>query len=322
MRVAPLAVVGITRYHRPATKFTIIRNSFLRNATVGLAAFRVGAYILTHEDGFVQTQVEIARAVGLSVTTVRKALRELAAAGHVASREIRERGRVMGTAYAVSDVPFTQDELANLCPPCAESVCRESVRTASTPPKKTTPFRETTQDEKTSPSGGSPADAGSGATDVGHRGNSEEEPVKLDLSDAPALFEMPPAPKPPRTPDASTVTAAYVDSHRTSHGRDPLRRDVGRVARDAAALLRAGEATVEELTAAASKLGQGCYSNLPVEVKKSRGTGARTTKGMAPAVPHGDDAWEKGAAEVAAHAEWLVANDPEMAAFMAGRGAA
>jgi hypothetical protein len=309
MTLAPLAVVGITRYHRPAEGFTMIRDSFLRNAQTSLRAFRVGAYVLSHAAGFIQTQKSIARACGLSVTTVRAALGDLERDRYVARRVVREHGRIVGTAYAVSDEPFTEEELAQLCQPCTESVCRESVHTESVPPKKTTPARETTFSEKTNPSGGTPS---------GRDRHQETAMNRAHDDTAIALFDVEPAKEPEqpeRPPGSQEVVAAYVDSYRRHHsGGDPLRRDIGRVARDAKGILDAGKATAPELIEAATNMGSGPYSNLGVQLNMARDSRPRPL-GIAPPMPR--EFFEEAAS--VAHAKFLaeIKADPDVAAWVA-----
>lgn len=305
--VTPLSVVGISRYHRPAEAFTALRNDFVRNAQVSLRAFRVGAYVLSHADGFVQTQRQIARAVGLSVTTVRAALDDLRADRYLVSRRIREGGRWIGTAYAVSDVPFTEEELAALCPPGAESEGTESEHSESVPPKKTTPVRETMTSKNTSPSGG-PA-----AADPPRA----QEAAPMSTPDQPALFDLTPQPSPAegqgdRRSPSQRIVAAYVDSHRAHHGTDPTKRDIGRVARDAAALLK--QAAESELGRAATAMGKTVYANLGVQLKIVRKGGNRGyVKGYVNATGNSAE-WERAAADTSE----MVADDPELAAWLAG----
>lgn len=114
-------------------------------------------------------------------------------------------------------------------------------------------------------------------------------------TDQPGLFSTPKttsATKPP-SPSAATVTAAYVDAYRRAHsGGDPLKADIGRVARDAKAILGRGEAGPDELAAAATAMGAGPYANLGMALKIHRDRGNPARKGMARATPHSDPAWE------------------------------
>jgi DNA-binding Lrp family transcriptional regulator len=283
MSLSPLAVIGISRYHRPTEGFTIIRDSFLRNAQTSLRAFRVGAYVLSHATGFIQTQRQIARACNLSVTTVRAALEDLKRDRYVARRVIREAGRIVGTAYAVSDRPFTEAELAQLCPPCTESEHTESVHTGSVPPKKTTPARETTSGEKTTPSGGSLRESDRPSTEEDEPMPPTQDPA-LPLEFAQALPRQ--NGKSHAGTSAQDVVAAFVDSYRRHHsGGDPLKGAKGRVARDAAQLLRAGRAGVPELVKAATAMGATPFCNLGVQLDMVRDP--RAVARIAPVAPKG-----------------------------------
>lgn len=315
MRVSALSAVGITRHHRPERDFELVRRSFLRDATVSLKAFRVGAYVLSHADGFVQTQAQIARGVGLSVTTVRAALVDLERHRYVARRRIREAGRWIGTAYAVSDRPFTDEELAILCPPCTESEHSDPVHTESDPRKKTTPVRETITSKKTHPSGGSLREPDPTSTEEDDMPPTPTGTLPLDLG-----LPEPERPDPkPKNPSAADVVAAYVDSFRQHHsGGNPLRSEIGRVSRDAKALIVAGRGTVAELVAAATAMGSGPFCNLGVQLNITRDRRAGT-RGAVPASGSEvfQDASDSAEADFAARlhvdeelASW-VAEDPE-----------
>jgi len=290
--VAPLSTVGVTRYHRPLKNFTTLRNSFVRDAKISLRAFRVGALVLSHAAGYIQTQAQLATATGLSVNTVRAALRDLAQDGYLASKIVRENGRVIGTAYAVSDTPFTDAELAQLSADDVPSgPCAESAYSKSAPPKKTRSRRDSSTGEEDQPSGGA-ADADS----IEGHATPEEEPMPIATDPAQAqLFDVE-SPEPPpaeqRKPQgAQAVIAAYVDSWRQHHaeGEEPLRADKGRIARDTNALLRKQEATQEELLAAAAELGRSHWANIATQVKMIRRR--RTGSGNTPAVPEDHPGW-------------------------------
>lgn len=286
--VAALVHVGITRYHRPTTNYTTLRNSFVRDATISLRAFRVGALVLSHAAGFVQTQSQLATATGLSVTTVRAALRDLADGGYLASRVIREHGRVVGTAYAISDHPFTKAELAQLTSDDVPSEpCAESVPTESAPPKKTRSRRDSSPVEEDHPSGG-PAAAGAAPTRQ-EEAAMKPGPDQVALFDAPAAEQHDPPQAGPRT-----VVAAYVDSYRRHQGGDPLKKDIGRIARDAKALLTRGEAGPSELEEAANELGCSTWSNLGMALKimRKRASGQpMSPTASVPPVLHNDQRW-------------------------------
>lgn len=290
--IPPLSSVGVTRYHRPTKNFTSIRNTFHRDIRVKPRAAKVGAYLLTHADGFTQSQAQLAANTGLSIMTVRAALGDLAGLGYMAMKVIRERGRVIGTAYAMADTPFTHEELAELAsadvtsPPCTDSVPTKSVH-----PKKTRSRRDSSPEEEDQPLRGAP-----GGVTVDHV---EAEMTKPDPVQA-ALFEAPKPPKRPASaedPSARTVVAAYVDSHRRHQGGDPLRRDIGRVARDAKALLDRGEASPHELEAAARELGQSTWSNIGTALKIRRRREQPSATGATQPIPYGSDRWERLEAE-------------------------
>jgi hypothetical protein len=293
--LTPLRAVGVTRYHRPTKNYTIIRNAFHRDIRVKPRAAKVGGYILTHADGFTQTQIQLAASTGLSVMTVRAALGDLAGLGYMAMRVIRERGRVVGTAYAMTDTPFTREELAQLTRDDVTSEpCTDSVPTKSVPPKKTRSRRDSSTGEEDQPSGGA-ADA----APVEDRAP-EEEPMPTATDPAQAqLFDVetpePPAAEPRKPEGAQAVIAAYVEAWHTFNAEgEPLRAHKGRIARDAKALLAKGEATEQELVAAARAMASSPYANLGVQLNMQRGRRGGSGPGNVPPVPEHDPGWAQG----------------------------
>lgn len=300
--LAPLVAVGVTRYHRPQKNFAAIRNAFLRDRDLTNRAYRVAGYVLSHVNGFVQTQAQIAWATRQSVSTVRAALVDLERAGYLARRVVREHGRIIGTAYAVSDTPFTEAELAQLTSedvpsePCAESAYTESV-----PPKKTRSRRDSSPVEEDQPSGGA-----AGAAPVEDQTPEEElMPTATDPAQA-QLFDVE-TPEPPpaeaRKPEgAQLVVSAYVEAWRENNdGTDPLKASKGRIARDAKALLSKGEATEEELVASARAMAATPFCNLGVQLNIHR-RGGRRGAVVGHSIPRSNDyeGWARGAAEDAA----------------------
>jgi hypothetical protein len=316
--LTPLRTVGVTRYHRPQKNFTTIRNAFLRDRRVSPRAAKVGGYILSHANGFTQTQLQLAANTDLSVMTVRSALRDLAALGYVVMRVIRDHGRIMGTAYAVSDTPFTEVELAQLTSddvpsePCTESVCTELV-----PPKKTRSRRDSSPGEEDQPSGGT-----AGAAPVEKLVTPEEEPMPTATDPAQAqLFDVE-SPEPPpaeaRRPEgAQLVVSAYVEAWRDlNDGRDPLKSAKGRIARDAKAMLTKGEATEPELVASARAMAATPFSNLGVQLNIHRRGGRHaTTQGHSIPLPADYEGWAQGAAEDAVRRE-AEGTSPEVQALL------
>ena len=287
--------MGVTRYHRPQKNYTTIRNSFVRNASISLRAFRVGVVVLSHAAGFIQTQAQLATACDMSVTTVRAALADLRRDGYLVSRVIREHGRIIGTAYAVADTPFTPAEVAALTSDDVPSEpCTDSVPTKSVPPKKNRSRRDSSPVEEDQPSGGA-ADAAPVEDQT-----PEEEPMPTATDPAQAqLFDVE-APEPPpaeaRKPEgAQAVVAAYVEAWRGMNAEgEPLKAHKGRIARDAKALLTKGEATQEELVKAAREMATGPFCNLGVQLNIQRRGRGRSGAGNIPAVPQHDPGWAAG----------------------------
>lgn len=300
---------GVYRFSRPERGYTPIAHQFSRCRELKPRAVKVGLYILSHAEGFVQTQAQIAQAMGMDETTVRAALKDLEALRFMVRHDVRdERGHRTGTAYAVTDVPFTDEEMEQLSPP-GKSPAGKNPGGKSPGPKKTTPVRETTPQEEDQPSGGSA---------VADAPTPEEEPMPRRTSDQPALFEVAcTEPRQTGKTAAQSIVAAFVDSHRQAHGTDPGRAEIGRVARDAASLLRT--APVERLLAAATAMGRTPYANLGVQLKIVNRTSP--DKGRAPAHPHGASEWSQGAQAVQATAQAVLETSPDLAAWMAGQAA-
>jgi len=288
---------GVYRYKRPTQDYEPISHVFSRSQ-LSARAIKVGLYVLSHVDGFTQTQAQIAFVTRMAISTVRAALLDLEAAKHLVRHVVRDDGgRVAGTAYAITDVPFTDEDLVNLgSEPCTKSVHRDSVCTESTQPKKTRLRKKTTTTKKTNPSGGAPASAGPPAETPSHP---QEEPMPTAVDEDFTLFAAPPKPKQKRKdrsedPTARAVVAAFVDAYRLNHsGGDPQKRDVSRVGRDARALLDEGQAGVLELSTAATEMGGTQFSNLGMALKISRDRPKRNphTRGMVPAKPNDHPHW-------------------------------
>jgi hypothetical protein len=288
----PLASIGIVRYHRPTEAYSKHRNSFDRHPGHSLRAYRVAGYIFSHADGFNQTQKQIAHACGLSLNTVRGALQDLERDGYLARQRIREGGRWIGTAYAVSDIPFTEDELAALCPPGADFEHSESA-----PHKKITTSEKT---KKNNPSGGATAAAAPRSLEPSPIHEQRQEDAVAPPAETLALFDPPPSVKAqkPREPSAGTVVAAFVDAYRKAHsGADPVKAAIGRVARDAKMLIETGRAAPQELEKAATEMGGTSYNNLPVSLDKLREAPKRGRQGAVPASPFSDPHWQEIAVE-------------------------
>lgn len=314
-RSTPLSSIGIVRYHRPETDYSPHRNTFDRHPGHTLRAYRVAGYMLSHAVGFVQTQKQIAKACGLSVVTVRAALEDLRRARYLVSTVIREHGRQVGTAYAISDLPFTDAEVEALSGPGTESVHTESVQH-----KKIIHSEKT---KKNNPSGGeTPGGAPRSIGDLPIHEQRQEDAVAppagtLTLFDVPAPTKAQKA----ESPSARTVVAAYVDSYRQNHSAmDPPKRSVGRVAREAASLLKGAEADPGELEAAARQMGEGQWDNLTMGLKIYRERGSRRSqvRGPAPALPYDHPVWQKAANEEEARVYKRIMDDDELVRWIGG----
>lgn len=282
---------GVFRMPRPADNFTMISHEFSRSQ-LSARAVKVGLYILSHAEGFTETQDRIARVIKLSPKTVRAALEDLEEGGFLVRYEIREGGHRVGTAYGITDqVQRLTGDFPGGDFPGGDFPGH----------KKTSSSKKISNPKKTNPSGGSSADA-AGPTLEPSPTHDEEEPVTTSV-DQGALFDVPEKKKTAGTsgrkaadPSAGTVVAAFVDSYRAHHsGADPLKRDIGRVARESKAILVKGEAGPQELTDAAREMGQGPYSNIAMALKIHRDRGARSgnRKSGVPARPYTDPDWVK-----------------------------
>lgn len=300
--LTPLRALGVTRYHRPQKNFAAIRNTFLRDRDLTNRAYRVAGYVLSHANGFVQTQAQIAWATRQSIGTVRAALVDLERAGYLARRIVREHGRIIGTAYAISDTPFTPEEVAALTSEdVASEPCTKSVPTESDPPKKTRSRRDSSPVEEDQPSGGA-----AGAAPPEETAPEEDKmPTAIDQAQA-QLFDVE-TPEPPtaeaRKPEgAQLVVAAYVEAWREINPEgEPLKSHRGRIARDAKAMLTKGEATEQELVTAARAMAATPFSNLGVQLNITRrGRGRGIAPGHSAPLPKDHPGWAQGAAEDAA----------------------
>lgn len=294
---------GVYRFSRPERGYTPIAHQFARHRDLKPRAVKVGLYVLSHVEGFTQKQSAIAHALGMDETTVRAAMKDLEQHRFMVRHDVRdERGYRVGTAYAVTDVPFTDEELDQLGSPPGESPPGKIPAGKSPAPKKTRSRRDTTSGREDQPSGGA-----AGAAPVEEPVTPEEEPMPTATDPAQAqLFDVEspePPPAEPRKPEgAQAVVAAYVEAWRDHNPEgEPLRSHKGRIARDARAMLDKGEATEEELVAAARAMAGTPFSNLGVQLNiHRRGRGRSATVGHSVPLPADHPSWAQGAAEDAA----------------------
>ena len=266
---------SIRRYNRPERDFELIHRSFMRLSTkeLSMRGRTVALFVLSHGPGYVLTQESIARKLELAVRTVAEALKDLEAAGLLVRIEERnERGHRTGTAMHVSDVPFTDQERADLLGSLpAKSADAESAD-AHLAGHKESNSKQESKGEEEQPSGGSDA----GAPPASESSPStEEDMARPVMTDQPSLFEAPEAEKPkrkdrPRPTGSPAVVAAYVDSYVEHHDRKPLGSDLGKIGRAAKLIMAKGDATEEELVRCASTMGRGDYTDLYQELRFSR----------------------------------------------------
>jgi hypothetical protein len=282
-------VSGIIRsYGRPNDSFTIVSNAMIRDAQIKPNAFRIALYVMSNSAEFRLTQTSIARALKLNRTTVLDALGQLEGLGYLArTRHHSAAGRQPDDLH-ISQVPMTPEEWQDAIGAHVGKANVEKARVGKTDSVRRPNSKKTKEQEEQLSEGDTAAAAPAEEPDV------MEDAVKTkDIE--PVLFEVEAPPKPPAVPSCKDVTAAYVDSFRAAHSRDPLRSDVGRVASSAKALLTREEATVEELINCAKTMGTGTWSNLGQELKNSRRTGRPTTSATSLPILHGDSRWDEAA---------------------------
>lgn len=291
---------AIFSFNRPADRFVIVANDLVEDAELKHAAFRIVVYVGRHADTFRLSQESIGKALGMDRGTVARHLRHLEELGYLArARNFTATGRQADDLY-VSQVRLTPEEWnAALQSQCCKTPQCKTPRGETQQRKKTNSKKTNKQEDQLSEgstAGAAPAD----------EVEAMEDDVKAKI-DEPALFEVESPPKPPAAPSSKDVTAAYVDSFRETHEREPLRRDIGRVARETKALLDDGQATVAELISAARAMGRGVYANIGMQLKISRGRGTTPAK-VAASLPimDGDPRWDELAASTAQKAASLM----------------
>lgn len=260
----------IRRINRPADAYTMISNEFVRDDRLSLKARGLGAWLMSHADGWETSVAAVARAVGAGREQVRSALAELEEHGYLRREQTRAEDGTLGHAlYLVQCTPFPDE-------PAGENRERETGITVSRsrvpgPHKKTNSKK--TNEKTNSPPGGDDASAAAPDPDQG-------------IPD-------------PHTPQA--VVAAYVDSFRDSHGgADPVRSVIAQVGREAKRLLTQYPPAL--VLAAAADLGKTVYRSLERQVMMATEAqgGARPAAQAGRAAMDRDQYW---AEQQAAHPE-------------------
>lgn len=218
---------GRIRALRPGKNFAAISNEFLRltQDQLSLSAFRVACFMLSHNETYRTSQASIARLTGLSTRTVATALAELEQKGYLERVQNREGNRRAADDYVISSRPLGPADSAS----------------ADFAPAESAGLEEDHSSKKTN--------------------NLKNPPGGEDFVPAPdgGMFPAPEKPEPEFS--AGTVVAAYVDSYRAKTGKDPVKRFIAQVGREAKRLIDEGEEP-DGLLAAASALGRTAFASL------------------------------------------------------------
>lgn len=298
----------------------MVTNEFARDRRLSLAARGLGLWLLSHVDGWEITATELAKAEKIGRDKLRGYLGELEAAGYLVRERARlSNGRLGGMDYQIFCTPQEQESPRPDLRLAPQGLADKAP--ASGPHKKTT-SKKTTQEQKTNPSGGGTADAAPRSLEDSPIHEERPEDAVAPPAESLALFDVPAPTKAQKaeSPSAKTVVAAYVDSYRHSHpGAQPPKSSIGRVARDAKALLSAADADPGELSAAATQMGEGQWDNLTMALKIYRERGSRRgTRGALPALPHTHPVWQEIALEEDARDYQRVLVDDDLVRWISG----
>lgn len=337
---------AIRRGERPADRYTVISNGFHRDHRLSFKARGIGGYLLSHAEGWETSARAIARESGCGRALVESGLRELESYGYL--RRVQNRahdGRLSQAEYMIQCTPSDEGPALDRGSVSRPRVTRPRI---TEPHKKNSSKNIITNEEQ--PSGGSLREsAREPERDPMTRRTPPQAaalPLEFDSEerhDETMTISGRQNGKATASLSAATVVAAFVDAYRLNHsGADPVKSNTGRVARDAARLLREGAAGPEELAQAATALGATPWANLPVQLSILRDRGSSNRRGCAPVAPRGSFA--AGAAE--SHAKFLerirsgdqkiigwvmedpegmaklIAEDPSLEAVFAAAGAA
>jgi DNA-binding Lrp family transcriptional regulator len=253
----------------------MISNQFLRDTSLSFRARGLGSWLLSHVDGWQVSAAAIAKQAGVGRDQVRSMMQELEDAGYLRrARERTEDGKLGGMLYEIQCTPFEpQEPDTPSSDQRLESQALDSSGLVSTPHKKTSSLEDHSEVDQKEPSGGA-----DGASDT------------------------------PRTLQASTMVAAYVDSFRAARdGQDPPKSVILQVGREAKRLLE-GNTDPDLVLRAAQALGKTAFRSLETEVLRVMtpgGAGAHNGRQANPQTP-GQMAAER-------KAEWqrLEREDPE-----------
>jgi DNA-binding Lrp family transcriptional regulator len=290
---------AIRRGIRPVDRFTMISNEFVRDARLSFAARGLGGYLLSHVEGWETNTWTIARANGIGRDQVRRLLRELEDAGYLRRERVRgEGGKLAGMVHEIQCTPWAESPSSDHR--LADQALGDQALVSS-PHKKTSPKDNIPREDHPSGGDGSAAPSGRGVTVEADRSIPEEEPMPTAIDPAQTdlfgdVMEIRPrqAGKTREMQGVQAVVAAYVTSwHKHNADGEPLKADKGRIARDAKRMLSAGEATQEELVAAAQELGTSTWANIATALKIIRRRGKGGKGGRINANPEWHPRWSE-----------------------------
>jgi hypothetical protein len=220
---------GVRRRARKADQFVQIDNAFLRDEALSIEARGLGAYLLTHSEGFRVSAAALGKACGTGRDKTRRLIQELEDAGYLVREHSREAGRFATDEFSMSDEKAQVE--------ASDGISVTGDQSPEIAPHKKTNSKNTI--ENTTPPGG---DDFAAAPDGG-------------------MFAAPEQPKAEPVFSAGTVVAAYVDSYRAKTGGDPTKRYIAQVGREAKALITDGRDHATILAAAVA-LGKTAFPTL------------------------------------------------------------
>lgn len=292
---------GVRLRARKANQFVQIDNAFLRDQELSIEARGVGAYLLTHAEGFVVSAAMIGRVCGTGRDKTRRILKELEDAGYLLREHERDGGRFALATFSMSD------EKAQVAPVTENPSPDDQSPENDAPNKKTNSKNTKVQEDLSEGDAEAPPDLLEASLPLNGKEAWTEEQRRAEYEQTP----------PPEEFSAKHVVAAYIDSFRvTSKGKDPVGRFIAQVGREAKRLIDQG-IEPSAILAAAHALGKTQFATLENQYMRSLAgvpTGAQNGRSRTSVVPPPDvlaerKAWFEEHAEPAAPA--AVYNGPQ-----------
>lgn len=94
---------GVRRRARKADQFVQIDNTFLRDEALSIEARGLGAYLLTHAEGYRLSSAFLGKVTGMGRDKLRRVLGELEREGYLVREQAREGGRFAEDEFSMSD---------------------------------------------------------------------------------------------------------------------------------------------------------------------------------------------------------------------------